>query len=116
MPNIELHGWDFLRPEHMVTVPKTRVDRCGSRYTSSARYLLMREVKRALEAADFASDVVITQFPSECRDLADNPAPYIRICDTNEGRAKEVAYVLSQFLNVDTEIIVLYSFIPAKKS
>ena len=87
MPNVEMFG-----------IPDYEI--------KQIRHIVKKVMKKS-ELRDF----VFTDHEADVSYIDENPAPFIRITDTNKKRALKLAKL---FPNYDVEIMILYKFIPEK--
>jgi len=113
MPNIQLCGffpsyflgdaysWDGMRQEF----PANKIGE------------ITRKILQVIQEMDLGEDTVIETILStvvSC-DGKNKPMPYIRVCDTNEGRLKDIVQALKDAnINMDVETLLLSGFTEAK--
>ncbi|MDD5696582.1 MAG: hypothetical protein PHO90_01235 [Candidatus Pacebacteria bacterium] len=72
--------------------------------------VIHRLVERGLSEKEL-DDVVLTDHEADVSYIDQNPAPFIRVTDTNKERAERIAGLFLK--DIDVEIMILHKFIPA---
>ncbi|PIR86904.1 MAG: hypothetical protein COU11_03560 [Candidatus Harrisonbacteria bacterium CG10_big_fil_rev_8_21_14_0_10_49_15] len=92
MPNIELIGFSEVDADH-----------------------LGRNLFRYFQSATFVADLVITLNPRvTVRNMTGSDDSFVRVYDTEEGRAEWIAGALSN-IGLDVEVILVAGFYPAER-
>lgn len=90
MPNIEIYGF---------------------RDGSAEESVILTAVAISLIKTKYKDEVVITTISSRCENLDGKSMPFLRICDTNTERMKDIAKVLRQIRpGLDIELLTLSGF------
>lgn len=93
MPNIEMHG---VRPQHNL-----------------AKH---REIAALFEGANYQDDIVVTLVADQVFDVHGQPRPFLRVIFTQNEPSNIKDDCLKRLisLNMDTEVVMIWAFIPKK--